>query len=185
LRATKIFIAGADVWRDIPSFQGFYQVSGHGLVRSVDRNDIYGRPMLGQVVGQWLDRDGYKMVTLYVNSKKYRRYVHLLVLEAFHGPRPPALVGCHRFDQKHDNRVQSLYWGTRSQNMYDSYRNGRMPEKTHCARGHLWVPANLKTEGKSGKTYCDICKKSDYQKKKALKNGEAPLFRQEERGCNL
>jgi HNH endonuclease len=47
-----------------------------------------------------------------------------LVCIAFHGPRPLGLEVCHKNDVSGDDRPENLYWGTHSQNIRDSYRNG-------------------------------------------------------------
>ena len=45
--------------------------------------------------------------------------VHILVAEAFHGPRPLGLCALHRDDVKTNNHASNIYWGTRTQNMAD------------------------------------------------------------------
>jgi hypothetical protein len=67
--------------------------------------------------------------------------VHLLVLEAFVGPRPPGLEGCHANDIKADNRLVNLRWDTRKSNTRDKVRNDRI------ARGERNAWAKL-TEAK-------------------------------------
>jgi hypothetical protein len=63
-------------------------------------------------------------VALCVGSELETKLVHRLVLEAFVGPCPPGLEGCHRNDDSSDNRLENLYWGTHRQNMADRERNG-------------------------------------------------------------
>jgi len=58
-----------------------------------------------------------------LESPKRHAYVHVLVLEAFVGPRPDGHVACHRNDQSHDNRIANLYWGTVDDNVADRIRN--------------------------------------------------------------
>lgn len=74
------------------------------------------------------------------------RYVHVLVLEAFVGPRPsPEHKGLHRDDDPHHNHVSNLYWGTMQDNALDRVRNGNdvNARKTHCDRGHPLEGRNL------------------------------------------
>lgn len=51
--------------------------------------------------------------------------VHILVLEAFVGPRPDGMVGRHRNDDTTNNALTNLCWGTRVENVQDAVRNGR------------------------------------------------------------
>jgi len=70
-------------------------------------------------------REGYRCVTLYRNDGKPTKVlVHHLVLEAFVGPRPPGKEGCHWDNNRANNYIENLRWGTRSDNMQDSVRHG-------------------------------------------------------------
>ena len=92
--------------------------------------------------------------------KSYK--VHVLVLDAFVGPRPNGMQGLHRDDDHANNNLSNLYWGTQSQNMADRLRNGRDPNatKTHCNAGHKFTKSNtiVKTRA-NGRTYrnCRKC----------------------------
>lgn len=66
------------------------------------------------------EKGNYLVVMLYSG----RRTIHHAVLETFVGPCPVGLEACHKNDDKHDNRIENLYWGTRSQNVQDQIRNG-------------------------------------------------------------
>jgi len=54
------------------------------------------------------------MVTLSRDRKQKHRSVHSLVLEAFVGPRPEGMDGCHENDVPWDNRLSNLKWDTHS-----------------------------------------------------------------------
>lgn len=88
---------------------------------------------------------GHWQVGLYRDKKRYPRFVHHLVLEAFVKPRPDGAKGLHRDDDPHNNHFSNLYWGTTQSNALDRVRNGRdhNASKTHCKRGHLLAGANL------------------------------------------
>lgn len=64
------------------------------------------------------------------------RKLHILVLEAFVGPRPDGMVGRHKNDIKSDNRLDNLCWGTQSENAIDRVRHGRGAQQklTHDQR---------------------------------------------------
>lgn len=75
--------------------------------------------------GTGRNRKGNVHVTLTRDGVSKSHRVHLLVLEAFVGPRPtPDAVGLHFDDDIWNNRVDNLRWGTRSDNWHDAVRNG-------------------------------------------------------------
>lgn len=71
------------------------------------------------------DSYGYKEVIL-CNGKGKRKKVrvHILVLETFVGPRPKGMKGLHKDDNRKNNKLRNLYWGTQKENMEDADRNG-------------------------------------------------------------
>lgn len=103
-------------FRDIPGFPG-YSVSSFGRVLS------YRHRRQRELV-QHLDTVGRFIVRLSRNGRGYTLRVHRLVLDAFVGPRPPGMVGCHRNDDASNNRLDNLYWGTPQENAADRRRNG-------------------------------------------------------------
>ena len=61
---------------------------------------------------------------LRVNLGGQVKTVHSLVLETFVGPMPKNKEACHEDDDKRNNRISNLYWGTRSANYSDRVKNG-------------------------------------------------------------
>jgi hypothetical protein len=116
-------------WRPVVGFEGYYEVSDHGRVRSCERlcRNRWGvrrkiaRIMAANLTGQ---RRRYLALTLCVDDVKVRRYVHLLVLEAFEAPRQPTLEARHLNGKSTDNRAVNLTWGTPDQNREDKARHG-------------------------------------------------------------
>lgn len=75
---------------------------------------------------------------LFAAGKTPRRVpVHRLVLLAFGGPSPPGLEACHRDDNKTNNCLENLYWGTRGQNQADAVRNGKQAKGSKCGSAKL------------------------------------------------
>lgn len=118
-------------WRDIAGYEGFYQVSNLGRVRSADRliNTVYGakRRMYGRVLKPKLNksRGDYCVVFLSVDGVAKNRYVHQLVLEAFIGPRPgPNYQCCHADRNPQNNRLDNLRWDTPANNTADKLLHG-------------------------------------------------------------
>lgn len=142
-------------WKPVLGFEGLYEVSDHGNVRSLPRTIIRsnGRPMkiAARVLRQHNNGHHYGY-PLYRDGEKTYRRAHILVLEAFVSPRPtPESCGLHRDDDPTNNHVSNLYWGTMQENAFDRVRNGRDhgARKTHCDRGHLLEAPNLAPWGRS------------------------------------
>jgi hypothetical protein len=101
-------------WRPIPGFEGRYEVSDHGRVRSLRYR---GHPTV-QIMKSTPNYAGYYVITLGKERKQFR--LHCLVLEAFVGPRPaPDFDGCHKSGDKRDNTLSNLRWDTKPGNMRD------------------------------------------------------------------
>lgn len=120
-----------ELWKPIPSWEGFYEASSTGRIRSLDRpkaNPIgRGRGSKGRVLVQVRSAGSpYLKVSLTDGARRIQESVHILVATAFHGPRPAAHMEVrHANDIKDDNRASNLKWGSAADNYEDSYRNGR------------------------------------------------------------
>ncbi|AHC56576.1 hypothetical protein JJJA_0060 [Achromobacter phage JWDelta] len=115
----------SEVWTSVVGFTG-YEVSDLGNVRTTRSKNGKGtcepRPLLPRaIVGKI-----YHRVTLTdASGNRVDRKVHLLVLEAFRGPRPaPEMDGCHRDGNAHHNELSNLYWGTKRENAQDRVDHG-------------------------------------------------------------
>lgn len=160
-------------WLPVVGYEGHYEVSDHGQVRSVTRTLTYeGRwgPMARLFPGKVLTPntlwDGHLQVCLVLpgqRQKKTTKKIHLLVLTAFVSPRPDGLLGCHEDGDPTNNHVDNLYWGTHSDNALDTVRHGNNPcaNKTNCPRGHPLTPPNLMpSQLKRGYRSCLACSRA-------------------------
>src|SRR5262249_14775681 len=122
-------VVDEETWRDIPGFEGAYQVSDLGQVRSLDRwvchstyqNVIYRRLVRGQILRPNLMPSGHRTVTLGRGKRrdKYTAKIHALVLLAFVGPYPERQEIRHLNGIPDDNRLVNLEYATRSRNRLD------------------------------------------------------------------
>lgn len=119
-------------WKEISGFGGYYEVSDAGGVRSTARRvrvncgarATYERPVAARLLRAAEGAGGYPSVTLWKEHCGHQKRVHVLVLEAFIGPRPKGLYACHRDGRPQNNRLDNLYWGTPTQNAADKRRHG-------------------------------------------------------------
>lgn len=127
-------------WKNITGYEGLYQVSDQGRVRSLDRVNGRGFNVFGVILKQNPDRKGYLGVSLYSGSKasRRRRPVHQLVAEEFIGPRPEGLDVCHNDGDKANNSASNLRYDTRRENILDAVKHGThvMARQAECKRGH-------------------------------------------------
>jgi hypothetical protein len=123
--------ATASNWKALPGWEGFYEVSDTGQVRSVDRSVPYGKhghsKYKGRTLTPYPTPKGYRQVRLTRKGKSIQRYVHALVLAAFVGPRPKdAYETCHKNQNKEDNRLENLRYCTTRENALHRTR-GTLP----------------------------------------------------------
>lgn len=127
-------------WLPAVGYEGLYEVSNHGRVRSLDKvvRGSYGSKMLKRSCVRKLHKtkDGYMSLQLMKDGKRRYRLVHRLVLESFVGPCPPGYE-CRHFPDKDpaNNRLTNLSWGTPQQNGRDKTTHGTgVGEHNHKSR---------------------------------------------------
>lgn len=143
-------------WRPVVGWEGMYEVSSHGRVRSVDRITGIRRPRWRQ--GRLLTPKMHQIhprITLCRGGadQQFDYCIHRLVCEAFHGPPPtPEHVVRHLNGIPTDNRPANVVWGTRVQNGLDMLVHGTAywAKRTHCKHGHEYTEANTRWVTKPG-----------------------------------
>ena len=98
-------------WKDIKNYEGLYQISSLGRVKSLpkERNNGINNEI---ILKQCTDKKGYKRVNLYKNKKSTRVLVHRLVAEAFlNNPNNYPLIN-HKDENPNNNKVENLEWCT-------------------------------------------------------------------------
>lgn len=123
-------------WRPVAGFEGKYEVSNFGMVRSLDRIVLRSGPKgsyytrRGRILKPITSTCGYLEICLGRGplTTELRVGIHILVLEAFVCPMPYGLETRHRDGNPKNNNLTNLQWGTPKENSEDKKRHGTMPQ---------------------------------------------------------
>lgn len=123
-------------WRPVVGMESSHEVSDLGRVRSLERLDSLGRRQRARVLTNARMTGRYLRIRLRDRDVRFERSLHVMVLEAFVGPRPVDHEGCHNNGDSRDNRLVNLRWDTRSANILDKRAHGTMVRGTrqHASR---------------------------------------------------
>lgn len=117
-------------WRDIKGFEGAYQVSSYGRVKSLTRfivrSDGVRYLAKGKIIKPVTDRYGYLIKTLTYEGRRRATKIHRLVAEHFID-NPANLTDVNHLDgNKVNNHISNLEWASREGNMHHAWRLGLM-----------------------------------------------------------
>lgn len=132
----------SDIWRDIPGFEGCYQASDAGMVRSLGRTVTYKDGRIARVPGKVLtpavDGRGYLVVNLSKDGRPRTFAVHVVIAVTFIGPRPIGDIHVRHLDGDSQNNVlKNLKYGTRAENERDKILHGRTNRGARCGAAKL------------------------------------------------
>ena len=153
-------------WRDVVGYEGLYQVSSEGRVKSLERKDCLGRTIRERILKPRTDRYGYLVVNLCDGGKRKHFFVHRLVCQAFHDNLDNKPEVNHVNEDKTDNRACNLEWSTRRENNNHGTRNERSakalskPVGQYTLDGELvkiW-PSTIEVQRQTGFGQGHICK---------------------------
>lgn len=115
----------AEKWKDINGYEGFYQISNNGRVRSWRfKSGKKGRREKPFIKSQWTTPNGYRFVGLWRDGHRKSTSVHKLVAMHFiPNPKRKPQVN-HKDGVKSNNHVSNLEWVTCSENILHSHKNG-------------------------------------------------------------
>lgn len=127
-----------EIFKDIPFFEGIYQVSNFGRVKSCERFLSNGRFQEERIMKQQTNHKGYKTITFYKDGKNIHYSVHKLVALLF-VPNPYKKEQVDHIDcDKTNNNFSNLRWCTNAENMMYAMENNLRhiftPEESNCSR---------------------------------------------------
>lgn len=115
-----------EVWKDIPGYEGKYQVSDLGRVKSLRMwSSVQNRYVQRErILKPYLGTAGYLQINLKTEGTRKLAMMHRLVAAAFI-PNPEGKEDVnHKNGDKTDNRAENLEWNTRQENIIHSYEHG-------------------------------------------------------------
>jgi hypothetical protein len=139
-------------WRTVPGYR-HYKVSNTGRVIS------FAKFSDGIELKFAYDKRGYPHVKLYQDHHGTSTSVHRVVASAFLG-EPTGPVVRHLDDDKNNNYVSNLAYGTYKQNSIEAVENGKnfCANKTHCLHGHEFTAENTRIVSDKGHRRARHCK---------------------------
>jgi hypothetical protein len=153
----------SECWLPVAGHEGQYEVSDQGRVRSLARvvtvkassyRPAYARSVPERILRPGPSNSGHLTVIL---GKHNTRLVHVLVLEAFVGPRPIGYEACHGLGGVSDNSLLNLRWDTRSSNNLDAVCWGKRTPEFYRENGRKIKNTRLQN---NPDTYCLGSKKA-------------------------
>lgn len=150
----------AEEWRPISRWEGLYEVSDLGRIRSFNCGSRWGNPgPAGRLLKTTPGKNGYPRVTLAAGGRREHRYVHDLVTESFRGSRPAGREVRHLDENPENNCLTNLVYGTSGENSADMLANhGHFRSAiTHCPANHEYTPENTYHQPKGGGRVCREC----------------------------
>jgi hypothetical protein len=151
-----------EIWKPVVGYEGLYDVSNIGRVRSYYSNRGRGYHNISCIPQRNMknkpDNRGYWIVSLCKRGIKTRNHhIHRLVLDAFVITKPSGYQCCHKNNIKTDNRVENLCWGTPQQNSSD-YGTQTFGEKNGCHKLSYDEVLAIRNMGDSNYTQREIAK---------------------------
>ena len=165
----------SEEWRDVVGYEGLYQVSDQGRVKSLERTDSWGRTVKERILKPGAKGKGYLFVRLCAGGKTRMFLVHRLVCQAFHeNPDKKPQVN-HLNEDKTDNRACNLEWCTRRENMNHGTRNERSAKALSKPIGQYTLDGDLvevwqsvnEVERQTGFSHSYICETANGKYKQA------------------
>ena len=173
-----------EIWKDIVGYEGMYQVSSFGRVKSFKRTVTYGEryhTVCSRIKKQTLKKkkekysggyseDGYMMVNLYKHNKGAMNYVHRLVADAFI-PNPEVKETVNHIDGiKANNHFSNLEWATHLENVTHAIDTG-LTNHAHLHTANNKKSKRIKQYDKDMNLIAEYLSMRDAERKNNMANG--------------
>lgn len=140
-----------EIWKPIPGFEGLYEASTYGRIRSPERKSPYSKSECGyrifkaHIMKQTDTHEGRMVVNLRRGYKSNVMKVHRVIMLTFVGERPAGTEICHNDGNYRNNRLENLRYDTSSSNSFDMVEHGVhfWAKRDACCRGHKFSGKNL------------------------------------------
>jgi len=114
-----------EIWKPVVGYEGIYEVSSLGRVKSLARTDCRGNRRNERIRKPEKANGAYITIYLSKHSKVHRRTLHSVIAETFLGPRPSGRGIDHIDGDKLNNRADNLEYVTSAENTRRYYQNLR------------------------------------------------------------
>ena len=116
-------------WLDVIDFEGIYEVSNHGNVRSL-KSGKFKKITIDKTTNR-------PFLNIWKNNKQSVVRIHKLVLEAFVGKKPQGMECCHNDGNPFNNHIDNLRWDTPKNNHADKVKHGTTNRGERCGTAKL------------------------------------------------
>lgn len=124
-----------EIWKDMKNFKGFYKISNEGQIKNKKN----------KILKTSINHNGYIVVYLYKDGKKYAKKVHRLVAETFITKIEGKNQVNHIDGNKRNNNVNNLEWCTQSENIKHAYKNNLYEKQRSIAKKNIVRTFNSQT----------------------------------------
>jgi hypothetical protein len=146
-----MYVYAMENWKDVPEWEGLYQVSDLGRVKSIRRH--------GRILQPIRKRDGYYAVNLTNGQKRKMLAIHRMVLCAFVASIPEKMHGSHLNGDKADNRLCNLAIETPSQNCMRRAEHGTAARNKTNAKIDSSIAAEVRKMRRAGALQREIAER--------------------------